>query len=372
MKRFSTLFGWTFLVLIAVTVYVMAAPAMAADHIPPAAGAPLVLFGFTNIRNLFTRDAIIRYLEQLGVMMPTVVMDTIFPDRPQQGGPLIGEDIIKQAVHAMPLSRRGGSSVSIGGATGISNFYEPFPIKPSIAVNGVDLNNLRVLQGNSANLDAWARAKTDVLRKQVRLTAEAMCADALDGVIDYPVALDGGGWDHFYIKYGDILTVTDHTLWDAGTCKLADVFELLTEQQLQMNQKGVGAKTVSWAGKTAYNALFKLAEKSTTTAKIRVEITDQGINIGGFLIMRRAEQYRNPQTKAFVPVVPDKTLKMIALDAGHVMPYAALDDLDSNLQAMPLFIKPVKDNDGNLSLKGESKPLPVVNPDGICDAVVVA
>ncbi len=63
---------------------------------------------------------------------------------------------------------------------------------------------------------------------------------------------------------------------------------------------------------------------------------------------------------------------MIALDAGHSLPYCAIDDLDGNLQALPFFIKPVKtDIPSGYSLIAESKPFPLVNVNGIvtCTAI---
>ena len=104
-----------------------------------------------------------------------------------------------------------------------------------------------------------------------------------------------------------------------------------------------------------------------------MELTEEGINIGGYLIKRRAEQYRNPQTKVMTPVVPVKEMMMIATDAGHKMPYCAVDDLDANLQAMPLFVKPVEIKDpSGYKLVCESKPFPIPNVKGICKAQVVA
>ncbi|MFZ5831564.1 MAG: hypothetical protein ACOY3P_15880, partial [Planctomycetota bacterium] len=39
-----------------------------------------------------------------------------------------------------------------------------------------------------------------------------------------------------------------------------------------------------------------LAEASETTAKLRVEITDDGIQVGGFSVKLRSESWKNPQT----------------------------------------------------------------------------
>ncbi len=325
-----------------------------------------------NIRGLFTRDAIIQYLVSLGPVY-TVVQDTIFKNRPQQPGPLIGEDVIRAVAKAMPLGRRGGRSITVPGGTGVANFYEPFPIHPDISVTGADLNNLKLYQANAGSLNVWAQGKTSYLRDIVRATTEAMCAVSLSGRLQWPVQLEGGAFETYDINYGAIQTATPAKLWDASDCKTADVFELLTEMQLKLQEKGFGGTIEVWAGKAAYIALYKICEKSTTTAKINIQITDQGINVGGFLIKRRAELYYNPQTKTYLPAVGDKVVKMIALDAGHIMPYAAIDDLDGNLEPMPFFIKPIETkNPSGYQLVAESKPLPVVNVDGICDAEVVA
>jgi len=167
----------------------------------------------------YTKEAIVRYLQILGPAYPTVCMDTFFTNRPQQPTPLIGSDIVKQFIKTIALSRRGAPAISIGGNTGQTQFYEPLPIKPKIGVNGVDLNNLRMFmqQANSKSLlETWAQTKTDILRKTVRATTEAICARALTGKIVYPVALEGGGYDTFSIDYGAPQAL------DAGSFKLLD------------------------------------------------------------------------------------------------------------------------------------------------------
>jgi len=71
--------------------------------------------------------------------------------------------------------------------------------------------------------------------------------------------------------------------------------------------------------------------------------------------------------------VSDKDVMMIATDAGHRLVYCALDDLDANLQPLPFFAKPIpiKDPSG-YKLIGESKPFPIPNTEGICEATVVS
>jgi hypothetical protein len=370
MKRiFGILSVWLGLLLLAVVLF-PGAPAMAAGGDHSLAALPLLAFGFINIRGLFTREAIIQYVTQLP-LIETPVMDTIFSVRPLQPLPLIGADLIRAVTKAMPLARRGGRSITIAGGTGGTGFYEPFPIRPDIGINGADLNNLKIIQGDQASLSAWAQSKTDILRRTVRATTEAMCSTALTGTLSWPVQLEGGGFETYTVAFGSILSFAPATKWDAVGAKMKDVFLSLRGMHKKLKEKGYGGRVEIWAGEAAYNALFSLAEGFVSTAQLTVVISDQGINIGGYLVKPRDELYCNPQTKAMVPVVGTKVVKMIALDAGHQMPYCAIDDLDGNLQPLPLFIKPIKtENPSGYQLVGESKPFPIPNVDGICDATV--
>lgn len=323
-----------------------------------------------NIAGLFAKDAIVRYLKSLPVLK-TPVMDSIFTDRPQLGLPVVGADMILETAHALPVVRRGAPSIPATGESGAVAFYEPLPIRPSKQVSGVDLNNLQLLGINGR--EAWAAERTDTLRRAVRKTVEAMCAVSLSGTMQWPVKLEGGGFETWEIVYGTILSVSPSVLWGASGAKLKDVFATLQAMQEAIQEKGFGGTVEIWAGKTAYETLFGLAEASVTTAKLRVEITEQGINVGGFLVKRRAERYRNPQTGAMVAVLGDKVVRMIATDAGHKLPYCALDDLDANLQPLPFFVKPIQQKDpSGWKLIAESKPFPIPNCSGICDATVLS
>lgn len=323
-----------------------------------------------NIRGLFSRDAIIRYLQSLPVIK-TPVMDIIFDDRPQHGLPFLGADDVAQQAMPLPVIRRGGPSISAVSESGFVAMYEPMPIRTHKFVTGADLSNLQMLHGDGQS--AWAAQKTEVLRRAIRRTTEALCALSLSGAVSWPMALENGGFEAYEIEYGVPVSVDPEKLWSAEGVKLGDVFELLSDMQEALQDNGYGGTVEVWAGRAAYRALFAIAEATTSTAKMQVEITEAGINVGGFLVKRRSERYRNPQTKAMVPVVADEHVKMIATDAGHKLPYCALDDLDAKLQPMPFFVKPIlKDDPSGYKLIAESKPFPVPNVKGICDAVVVA
>jgi hypothetical protein len=323
-----------------------------------------------SITGLFTKEAIIAYLKSAPVIK-TPVLDLIFTDRPQLALPRVGQDIMEEVVAELPLVRRGGASISTGGDSGGMGIYEPLSIRPNKMITGAALNDLNLL--GKGGLKVWSREKMENLRKRVRKTTEAMCAVALTGKLSWPVKLEGGGWETWEIDFGSILSITPGTLWSAGNATLKDVFITLQEMEEKIQERGYGGTVEIWAGKTAYNTLFGLAEASKTTAKIRVELTDQGINIGGYLVKRRSEKYKNPQTGTLTSIVAAKKVLMVGTDGGHKMPYCALDDLDANLQPLPFFVKPItlKDPSG-YKLVAESKPLPIPNVKAICEAQVVS
>jgi hypothetical protein len=321
-----------------------------------------------DLTSLFTKESMIRRLKSLPVLK-TPVMDAIFTDRPQLPLPVVSADMVRQVARTMPVIRRGAPSIPATSVTGEISFYEPLPVRPNVQVTGQDLNNLKVL--NAQSKEAWAVERTELLRRAVRATVEGMCSVAMTGTLTWPVKLEAGGYDSYSVVFGSPLSVTPTTLWSAGGAKLKDVFKSLSDMEEALEAYGYGSNVVIWAGKTAYDTLFGLAEASVTTAKIRVEITDQGINVGGFLVRRRAEKWRNPQTGALTAVVPDNDVWMIDLNAGHKLVYCAVDDLDANLQALPLFVKPVKLVDpSGYKLIAESKPFPLPNVEGICEATV--
>ncbi|MFA7174565.1 MAG: major capsid protein [Kiritimatiellia bacterium] len=321
-----------------------------------------------NLSALFTRDAIISNLKSLPPVHTTII-DEIFTDRPNLGSPIVGSDMVSAVVRELPVVLRGAPSVPATTESGAISFFEPLPIRPNKMVTGADLNNLKVL--GRGGQQAWAREKTDYLRKACRKTAEAMGAMALSGRIQWPVAMESGSFESWDVNFGSPLTFTCNTLISASTAKIKDVFAILTGMAELIEEQGFGGELVTYAGKLAFSNLVGLAENVTTTAKVKVSITENVIDVGGYKVKRMAERYRNPSSGNMTAKVGDHQFVMVAKDGGHKMPYCAIDDLDGNLQAMPFFIKPItlKDPSG-VKLVAESKPFPIVNTSAICSATV--
>jgi hypothetical protein len=321
-----------------------------------------------NLTALFSRGAIISNLKSLPPVHTTII-DEVFTDRPNLGSPVVGSDMVSAVVRELPVVLRGAPSVPATTESGSVTFYEPLPIRPNKMVTGADLNNLKVL--GRGGQQAWAREKTDYLRKACRKTAEAMGAMALTGKIQWPVALESGGFETWEVDFGSPLSYTPTTSLSETSAKIKDVFAILTGMAEMIEEEGFGGSLVTYAGKLAFSNLVGLAENVTTTAKIKVSITENTITVGGYTVKRMAEKYRNPSTGVMTAKVGDHQFVMVAKDGGHKMPYCAIDDLDGKLQAMPFFIKPIPLQDpSGVKLVAESKPFPIVNTSAICTATV--
>jgi len=284
--------------------------------------------------------------------------------------PMLAAEDLFTGIYELPVVKRGNPSMSYPGVSGKIDYYVPEPINVDIFVSAADLNNLKLL--GKSSLQNWSATKTDILRRAIRRTTEAWCGLITSGALTWPMYASGA-WESYVINYGSVLSVTPSILFGHADITIADVHEHLTLMQEQLGLNGYGSNLEIWASRDVYNVLFALVAASTTTSRIEMTAGKEGVNIGGFVIKRRGEQYRNPQTKAMADIMPAKTLRMIDLDAGHLLPYAAVDDLDANLVGLPFFVKPEKlVNPSGYKLIAQSKPFPVVNVKGICQSVVLS
>jgi len=323
-----------------------------------------------DLRSYFTPEAVARQLENLPPVK-TPVMDTVFTDRPQHPLPVLGVDDISETVQTVPVVKRGAPSTPVAVESREITYIEPMPVKPSTLLTAVELNNFKLLDG--AGREAWTARKIDSLRRVARRTTEVLAAQAMTGKISFPLTRGGGAYDTYEVDFGTPLSHTPGTLWDNTSAKITDVFKTLTEMQLAVQQEGFGGRMEVWAGKDAYYALMALAEKVTSTAKVRVEMSAEGVFVGNFLVKLRTETYKNPQTGVLTNIVPDHRAVMVGLEAEWRLFYCAVDDLEANLLPMPFFVKPVELSDpSGIKLVGESKPLPVPNMKAVCWADVVA
>jgi hypothetical protein len=325
----------------------------------------------SEVLALFGKNTQAKLFKTLPVL-ETAVMDTVFKDRVQHPMAVIGVKDIIDITQTVPVIGRSAPATPVTEGSATYNFIEPLAINPSDFVSASELNDL-IRTWGLGNRETWLKSKQEKLRKIVRRSTEGIASTSLSGTISWPLKLESGGWDTYEISFGTPLSYTPDKKWDAADATIVHVYETLMKMRKELRKKGYGGKIEIWAGDTVYLSLLKLVDSVKSTAKqnIRVEKVEAGIDVGGFLVKPMDETFQNPQTKAAVDKVGATKLCMIALDAGHTLYYCALDDLDARLQALPFFLKPIlKQNPSGIDVLGMSKPLPVINPNGICWATL--
>ncbi|WP_338669767.1 major capsid protein [Pseudodesulfovibrio methanolicus] len=320
---------------------------------------------FTQLKGLFSPQAVAMHLKALPKLKSSI-MDNCFPARPQNPFAVVGISDVLEIVGTAPVVRRGGLSTPVGSGSISINMLEPLPVKPSKDVTGQDLNNLRMIMADKASLDAWTRGTIDYLRTTCRQTTEGIAATALTGTISWPVKMDGG-WDTYEVEFGAPLRENPAKPYTAEGVGMADVMRHLSDMETAIQEGGYGGDIEFLAGKEAFLAIFALAENFKSTAKIRVSVEGDAINIGTYTVRKMSERYRDPKTGNPVAKVPDGEIVGYAKDAPAKIIYCALDDVDAKLQPYPFFPKPVTLPEGNgYRIIGQSKPLPCRSPKSIC------
>jgi hypothetical protein len=324
-----------------------------------------------DLRKYFTPEAIVNSLASLPSLR-TPVMDLFFGDVKTVPRPVVGTKDLGLPVGNIPVVRRGSMSYPLAGNNASIGMIEPQPVNPSDFLSGADLNNLTMM--NQSSIQAEITNLLDRLRRACRATAEALAVQALTGKINYFMRADGGVNVPYEVEYGTIgdASAAVTKKFDAAGVKASDVIKGLAAIIEALKQTCDGNDNEILAGADVYAALCDIAGANPNASVISA--MSDGISVGGgFKVRLFGATYKNLDTGALVPVVPAKNILVVDKQAGHKMIYAALDSLDAGLQAMPFFAsyETLKDPSG-VKVIGESKPLPVVNINGIVKAQVLS
>lgn len=324
-----------------------------------------------DLKKYFTPQAIVATLERLP-SLKTPTMDLLFPVTQNVPRPIIGVKDLGLPIGNIPVVRRGTQSYPISGSSGSISFIEPQPVNPSEFISGADLNNLRMM--NESSIQQEIDNIFDRLRRACRATAEALSVQALTGSINYYMRADGGANIPYEVEYGTIGDASNNVAkkFDAADAKISDVVKGIAAILEVLKDKVDGNDIEILAGFDVFAVLCDLAGALSNSSIAQASAT--GLNVGGgFTIRLFSNTYKNLDSGASVPVVPAKHLLVVDKQSGFKMLYAALDSMEAGQQAMPFFAtyEEKKDPSG-VNVIGESKPLPVVNVNGIVKAKVLA
>lgn len=323
-----------------------------------------------DLRKYFTPEAIVAALASLPALR-TPIMDLLFGDVRTVPRPVVGTKDLGLPTGNIPVVRRGTQSYPLNASAGSIAMIEPQPVNPSEFLSGADLNNLAML--NQSSIQSEITNIIDRLRRATRATAEALAVQALTGKIAYPMQSGGVLGEDYEVDYGSIgdATASVATKFDAAGVKASSVIKALAAILEVLKATCDGNDVAILAGADVYAALCDIAGANVNSSVMQA-MTD-GISVGGgFKVQLLAASYRDLATGNNVPVVPAKNLLFIDKQAGHKMIYAALDSLDAGLQPLPFFATyETKKDPSGVNVIGESKPLPVVNINGIVKAQVL-
>jgi hypothetical protein len=328
-----------------------------------------------SLKQYFTAAKIAKVIET-APPTPSTVLDRLFPEavRQQLDSPVIPVEELIQTVGVVPVTSRGGQPVMINTEATVGTYVEPLPLKIATKVDAVSLNNLKL--GTPQTLQQWSQRKTEALRRSVKVSTEAMAAQcAFDGKISYPMLMNSGTYEVYSVTYGgqsiQTKTVGTDEAWNHEEISRTKVYNFLNDMSTALDRAGYGGDKIVHAGALAYAAMLNLLE-SDKESKIPARMGEDGVIIlGKFKIYEMSETWKHPKTGATVPKLADGEIRM-NVTGMTALYYGALDDLDANLQPMPLYIKPVKDTrSGNLELIAHSKPLPAIAPRSVMKAIVL-
>ncbi|MGE4319630.1 MAG: major capsid protein [Deferribacterales bacterium] len=321
-----------------------------------------------NLREVFSKAAFIRSLNLLSGIS-SVAIDNVYKNVVTIPAPVIPVADLFTEIRTVGLSTRGGRYVNLSGTTEIgAKWVEPYPIRLKEPLSAVDLNNLKMLSNDG--IEAWRQQKINKLRQTNRATTEYQAVLALKGKIEMPVITDDGSTATYTVDYGSTQSYTVSKKFDATDATMASVEQDLLNMATKVKKSGYG-DIEFWAGQAVWFAIYKLIASAPNDSRTSMRVDGQTIITAAGKVILRNEEIYNPKTKVYVPTVAANEIMCIALAAPHTLAYAAIDDLDGGLQALPFFMKPVNDSEQGWKVLSESKPLPAPVIRAICWATSV-
>ena len=315
------------------------------------------------ISSLFSRETIQKIMERLPDFK-TPAMDFLYPENKRVNNPfpfLTYKDFA--IVGNIPLVKRGQQSYKMKSSGEIS-MLEPQPVYPSIPIDAVDFNNLRML--DSEGQQQYVQNRIDQLRQATKLTAEALCIQSVSGKIQYPM-MDGNVKTDFVLDYGTPSAVIASKKLDAADAKTSDLIKLTSAMKEKARKQGFGRDIIFLAPADTYGACYDLVTAGGRDPRFNAE---GDLILGNGTVIKQFDYtYVNPDTGASEGLAA-KSLTLWDRSAGNRLFYSAVDDIDANFVASPFWPKAVKVEDW-YDIKGQSKPTPVPNVKSIIKSVAL-
>ncbi|MDR3124180.1 MAG: major capsid protein [Treponema sp.] len=322
---------------------------------------------FGKLIPFFSQKAIADIVGELSKPL-TPMTDFLFPPsaRKQKQSPYISTEEVKTETGAIPLIRRGSSSYPVDTTQTTRTLIEVDPVSPSVFISAKDINDLIAL-GETESVKAFIAEKIELLRDRVSETIETMSRQSLSGKINYPYATVDGIGGNCEIELGKPKELKPVNLTGADIPKIQVWLESLYQAQAA---SGASGDIVILAG----NAVYAFLVNAFVTAKLSAPVVWQsdGLDLfGKYKIRTQGLTYTLPGSSTVHQTLPDNQVLTLDKSRTGKLFFAALDDLDANLAALPFYAKPVekKDPDG-VKIVASSKPLPAPALSKMCRQTV--
>lgn len=274
--------------------------------------------------------------------------------------------VLKETLSNIPVVRRGTRAYQLGGDDLETQSIEPQGFSTVSHVSAAELNNLKAL--GLTNIKKYFEMLQSGVMRKIEFSTEALCAQSLTGKISYPMKTSDGATELFEVDFGEPLRYSFTESLNAAGATIETVYSALQDMDEKIQSKGYGMNLEVLCGKTLFARILTLAGQNKSNV-LDVKVSKGQVNVGGYIINLENGSYQTMVggMKTVVKTVPDDQMVMIDLDAGHTPYFAALDDLDAGLQALPFFAKVIKTDDpSGADVYTMSKPLPAVVVDAIC------
>lgn len=274
--------------------------------------------------------------------------------------------VLKETLSNIPVVRRGTKAYQLGGDDIETQAIEPQGFSTVSYISAAELNNMKAL--GLQNIQKFFDMLQFGVMRKIEFSTEALCAQSLTGKISYPMKTAEGALETFDVDYGETLRHNFATSLNAADATIETVYTALQEMDEAIQAKGYGINVETLCGKTLFARIVTLAGDKKSNV-LDVKVSKGQVSVGGYIINLENGSYETMAggIKTRVQTVDDDKMVMVDLDAGHNLYYAALDDLDAGLQALPFFSKVKKvDDPSGADVYTMSKPLPAVVVDAIC------